>query len=146
MDDLDVNIINLLQLDGRASNAKIAREAGVSEGTIRRRLKKLIEDGYLSVIAIPTLDRIGFATTAMIGIQTEPGMSEKVATTIAELEQAHYVAVTTGSFDVFVWVGTDTAENLGSFLREQVGVINGVQRTETFVNLSIKKRTSGLVI
>ena len=146
MDDLDVNIINLLQLDGRASKAKIAREAGVSEGTIRRRLKKLIEDGYLSVIAIPNLDRLGFATTAMIGIQTEPGMSEKVATTIAELEQAHYVAVTTGSFDVFVWVGTDTAENLGSFLREQVGVINGVQRTETFVNLSIKKRTSGLVI
>ncbi|MQG26695.1 MAG: Lrp/AsnC family transcriptional regulator [SAR202 cluster bacterium] len=146
MDELDVNIINLLQLDGRASNAKIAREAGVSEGTIRRRLKKLIEDGYLSVIAIPNLDRLGFATTAMIGIQTEPGMSEKVATTIAELEQAHYVAVTTGSFDVFVWVGTDTAENLGSFLREQVGVINGVQRTETFVNLSIKKRTSGLVI
>ena len=146
MDDLDVNIINLLQLDGRASNAKIAREAGVSEGTIRRRLKKLIEAGYLSVIAIPNLDRLGFATTAMIGIQTEPGMSEKVATTIAELEQAHYVAVTTGSFDVFVWVGTDTAENLGSFLREQVGVINGVQRTETFVNLSIKKRTSGLVI
>ena len=146
MDDLDVNIINLLQLDGRASNAKIAREAGVSEGTIRRRLKKLIEDGYLSVIAIPNLDRLGFATTAMIGIQTEPGMSEKVATTIAELEQAHYVAVTTGSFDVFVWVGTDTAENLGSFLREQVGVINGVQRTETFVNLSIKNRTSGLVI
>jgi len=146
MDELDVNIINLLQLDGRASNAKIAREAGVSEGTIRRRLKKLIKDGYLSVIAIPNLDRLGFATTAMIGIQTEPGMSEKVATTIAELEQAHYVAVTTGSFDVFVWVGTDTAENLGSFLREQVGVINGVQRTETFVNLSIKKRTSGLVI
>ena len=146
MDDLDVNIINLLQLDGRASNAKIAREAGVSEGTIRRRPKKLIEDGYLSVIAIPNLDRLGFATTAMIGIQTEPGMSEKVATTIAELEQAHYVAVTTGSFDVFVWVGTDTAENLGSLLREQVGVINGVQRTETFVNLSIKKRTSGLVI
>mgnify|MGYP001411309224 FL=1 len=146
MDDLDVNIINLLQLDGRASNAKIAREAGVSEGTIRRRLKKLIEDGYLRVIAIPNLDRLGFATTAMIGIQTEPGMSEKVATTISELEQAHYVAVTTGSFDVFVWVGTDTAENLGSFLREQVGIINGVQRTETFVNLSIKKRTSGLVI
>ena len=80
MDDLDVNIINLLQLDGRASNAKIAREAGVSEGTIRRRLKKLIEDGYLSVIAIPNLDRLGFATTAMIGIQTAPGMSDKVAT------------------------------------------------------------------
>lgn len=146
MDELDITIINLLQLDGRASNAKIAREAGVSEGTVRRRLKKLIDSGFLNVVAMPNLDQLGFATTAMIGIQTEPGMSEKVATTIAGMEQAHYVAVTTGSFDVFVWVGTDTAENLGTFLREQVGTISGVQRTETFVNLSIKKRTSALVI
>ena len=36
MDELDRKIIALLQLDGRASNAKIAREVGVSEGTVRR--------------------------------------------------------------------------------------------------------------
>ena len=46
----------------------------------------------------------------------------------------------------FIWAGLESAENLGNFLRTKVGVIDGVQRTETFVNLSIKKRTYGLVL
>ena len=49
MDDLDINIIDILQKDGRASNAKIARGVGVSEGTIRRRLKKLIGDRTIQI-------------------------------------------------------------------------------------------------
>ena len=42
MDELDRRIIELLQQDGRASNAKMARELGVSEGTVRRRLARLL--------------------------------------------------------------------------------------------------------
>ena len=40
MDELDTKIIAMLQEDGRASNAGIARRVGVSEGTVRRRLKR----------------------------------------------------------------------------------------------------------
>ena len=46
MDELDRKIISLLQLDGRASNAKIAREVGVSEGTVRRRLRRDATGAY----------------------------------------------------------------------------------------------------
>ena len=56
------------------------------------------------------------------------------------------MAVTTGAYDVFVWAGLESAESLGQFLRTKIGPIEGVQRTETFVNLSIKKRTYGLVL
>ena len=146
MDELDRKIIALLQLDGRASNAKIAREVGVSEGTVRRRLRRLIQEDVVSVVAVPNLDKLGYATTALIGLQTGPGKSDSVADSIALLEEAHYVAVTTGAYDVFVWAGLESAESLGNFLRTKIGVIDGVQRTETFVNLSIKKRTYGLVL
>jgi Lrp/AsnC family transcriptional regulator for asnA, asnC and gidA len=146
MDELDRRIIALLQLDGRASNAKIAREVGVSEGTVRRRLRRLIVDDVVKVIAVPNLEKLGYATTALIGLQTAPGMSDSVADSIANLTEAHYVAVTTGAYDVFVWAGLESAETLGNFLRTRIGVIEGVQRTETFVNLSIKKRTYGLVL
>ena len=141
MDELDRKIIALLQLDGRASNAKIAREVGVSEGTVRRRLRRLIKDDV-----VPNLEKLGYATTALIGLQTGPGKSDSVAEAIASLDEAHYVAITTGAFDVFIWAGLESAENLGNFLRTKVGVVDGVQRTETFVNLSIKKRTYGLVL
>ena len=55
MDELDRKIIGLLQMDGRASNAKIAREVGVSEGTVRRRLRRLIQEDVVKVIAVPNL-------------------------------------------------------------------------------------------
>ena len=146
MDELDRKIIGLLQLDGRASNAKIAREVGVSEGTVRRRLRRLIEEDVVKVIAVPNLEKLGYATTALIGMQTGPGRSNAVAEAIAKLDEAHYVAITTGGYDVFVWAGLESAESLGNFLQTKIGVIEGVQRTETFVNLSIKKRTYGLVL
>ena len=146
MDELDRKIIALLQLDGRASNAKIAREVGVSEGTVRRRLRRLVQDDVVNVIAVPNLEKLGYGTTALIGLQTGPGRSDAVAEAIAKMEETHYVAVTTGTYDVFVWAGLESAESLGDFLRTKVGKLEGVQRTETFVNLSMKKRTSGLVL
>jgi Lrp/AsnC family transcriptional regulator for asnA, asnC and gidA len=146
MDELDRKIIGLLQMDGRASNAKIAREVGVSEGTVRRRLRRLIQDDVVKVIAVPNLEKMGYATTALIGLQTGPGKSDVVAEALARLEEVHYVAITTGAYDIFVWAGLESAEALGTFLRTKVGIIDAVQRTETFVNLSIKKRTYGLVL
>ena len=56
------------------------------------------------------------------------------------------MAITTGAYDVFIWAGLESAESLGTFLRTKIGIIEGVQRTETFVNLAIKKRTYGLVL
>jgi Lrp/AsnC family transcriptional regulator for asnA, asnC and gidA len=146
MDDLDRKIIEILQIDGRASNARIAREVGVSEGTVRRRLRRLIQDNVAKIIAVPNLDRMGYSTAALIGLQTAPGQLDAVADSIAEMKEVHYVAITTGAYDVFAWVGMTSTEDLGNFLRNKIGSISGVTRTETFVNLSIRKRTYGLVL
>ena len=146
MDDLDQRIIRLLQSDGRASNASIARKVGVSEGTVRRRLRYLIEGEFIKVIAVPNLTHMGYATAALVGVQTEPGKVDDVADSIATLEEAQYVAVTTGAYDIFTWVSLESPDKLVTLLASKVGSIPGVRRTETFVNLSIKKRTYGLVL
>ena len=146
MNELDKKIIRLLQVDGRASNARIAREAGVSEGTIRRRLRRLIQENVIQVIAVPNLEQLGYVTAALVGVQVEPGRVSDVADALAALDEAHYVAITLGAFDVFAWVGLESSEQLGVFLRQKVHPIPGVRRTETFVNETIKKRTYGLVL
>ena len=56
------------------------------------------------------------------------------------------VAVTTGTYDVFAWATLPNAETLGRFLRDQVGTIGGVRRTETFVNLAVVKRSAGIPV
>ncbi len=146
MDELDRRIFELLQLDGRASNAKIARELGVSEGTVRRRLSRLIQEDVIRITALPNLEKLGYATTALIGVQTRPDQSDAVAEALARLEEVQYVAVTTGSYDVFIWLAVESSERLGDLLHTRIGVIDGVQNTQTFVNLSIKKSSYGLAL
>ena len=144
MDELDQKIIGLLQVDGRLSNAEIARKLGVSEGTVRRRVGHLIQEGLIRVTAVLNIEKIGYAATALVGIQTRPGSADHVAESLARLEEVHYAAVTTGAFDVFLWIGLESAQRLGDFLHTKVAPVEGVQRTETFINLAIKKRTYGV--
>jgi Lrp/AsnC family transcriptional regulator for asnA, asnC and gidA len=142
MDELDRKIIGILQVDGRASNAKIARQLEVSEGTIRRRLKRLIEDEAIQVVALPEPSKLGYNTEAIVGIQVDPGKLEDVANELGRVPETLNVSVTTGAFDVFAWVALPSPEQLHSFLLGTVGKIPGVKRSETFVTLSVKKRSS----
>ena len=129
MDELDHRIVSLLQVDGRLSNASIARTLGVSEGTIRRRVSRLIQEDLISIAAVPNIEKLGYTTTAFIGLQVRPGKADDVADALAGLGEVHYVSVTTGSYDVFIWVGLESSERLGEFLHTSIAAIDGVQRT-----------------
>ncbi len=146
MDDLDRRIIAILERNGRSSNARIARDVEVSEGTVRRRLKRLVADRIINVIALPDPRKLGYESEALIGIQVDPDKIDQVATKIAELDQTRWVAVTTGTYDVFAWATLPNSEELGRFLREKVGTVQGVRRTETFVSLAVKKREYGIPV
>ena len=144
MDNLDRKIIGLLQIDGRASNAEIARQIKVSEGTVRRRARRLLNERIIRVLAIPDHEKLGYGTVALIGLQVDPDKIDAVSDILATIREAQYVAITTGVYDIFLWVALGSTEALGAFIRDKVGTVPGVRRTETFVNLATKKRTFGL--
>ena len=52
MDELDSKIIAMLQKDARVSNAGIARETGMSEGTVRRRVRRLVDEVFVNIVAM----------------------------------------------------------------------------------------------
>ncbi|TDI88718.1 MAG: Lrp/AsnC family transcriptional regulator [Chloroflexi bacterium] len=145
MDELDRKIITLLEGNGRASNARIARDVGVSEGTVRRRLKRLISEQIINVVALPDPRKLGYESEALIGVQVDPDKVDVVAVKMANLEHTRWVTITTGTYDVFAWATLPNSEALGRFLRDQVGAIEGVRRTETFVSLQVMKRESGIL-
>ena len=144
MDELDRKIIQILQENGRASNARIARDVGVSEGTVRRRLQSLLQEGIIKVVALPDPEVLGYNTEALVGIQVDPDKIDDVALQLAGLKESSWVSVTTGSFDIFSWVTLPSSEDLGNFLKSEVGTIAGVRRTETFVSLTVRKRNYGI--
>ena len=146
MDELDTKIIEILQQDGRASNAGIARTVGVSEGTVRRRLKRLIQDEYIRVVAMTDPVKMGYNSEGLIGIQVDPDKIDQVADELSKLDEVNWVTATTGAYDIFAWATFQSAEALGIFLRTQAGKIPGVRRTETFVSLDVRKRGYGVAI
>ena len=143
MDGLDSSIIEILRGEGRASNAGIARQVGVSEGTVRRRLKRLIDEEYIQVVALPDPIKMGLNSEALVGVQVDSDKVDEVADELAGLRGVGWVAVTTGPYDLFAWVTLESAEALGIFLRAELGTIPGVRRSETFVSLTAKRRGHG---
>ena len=139
VDDLDNQIVEILKKDGRASNAHIARALGVSEGTVRRRLRMLIEGGVIHVNV--TLDpvKMGLTTEAIIGLEVDPDKMDPVCASLADFDEIGYVTLTTGAVDVFAWGRFSSTESLGLFLRSKVGKIPGVRRTETYMCISVRK-------
>ena len=134
---------NFLKQDGRLSNANVSRVIKVSEGTVRRRLKRMTNENIIRIFAVPNPESIGLHSEALIGIQVDPDKMEIIANKVSQLKQATWVAHTTGTYDIFLWAAVESTEELGKFIRGPIGTIPGVRRTETFVNLRVVKRGHG---
>ena len=123
VDDLDNQIVEILKKDGRASNAHIARALGVSEGTVRRRLRMLIEGGVIHVNVSLDPVKMGLTTEAIIGLEVDPDKMDPVCASLADFDEIGYVTLTTGAMDVFAWGRFSSTESLGLLLRSKVGKI-----------------------
>jgi hypothetical protein len=60
MDRLDYEILSVLQQDGRRSFTEIGKKLGVSEGTIRKRVMRLVDDGVIRIIGLVDPHLVGF--------------------------------------------------------------------------------------
>jgi len=137
LDDLDSKLIEALQRNGRASFRGIAAEVGVSEATIRSRYQRLCDDGVVQVLAVTNPLGLGFGAMAMIGVRTA-GPPVEVADEIAEWDEAAYIVVSAGQFDVLVeFVCADLAHLLE--VTSRLRMLNGVVSTESFPYLEVRK-------
>lgn len=139
LDDTDLKIIEALQKDGRVAFAQIAEQLGVSPGMIRQRYSRLVEQGFLKVVAITNPLRMGFRTMAMIGIRAEGSKLLDVADKVSKLDEVIYMVISSGRFDIFAEVICRDYEDLLRFLTEKLSTIDGVRESESFMHLKIIK-------
>ncbi|KRO39902.1 MAG: AsnC family transcriptional regulator, partial [Microbacteriaceae bacterium BACL25 MAG-120322-bin65] len=99
LDDAAKNIIQLLQRDGRASYAEIAKKVGLSEAAVRQRVGKFTDAGIMQIVAVTDPSQLGFHRQAMIGIRVQ-GDARAIAKKLKSIEQVDYLVLTTGRFDI----------------------------------------------
>jgi len=138
-DEIDLQIIEALQKDGRVAFAQIAEQLNVSPGMIRLRYNRLVEEGYLRVVAITNPLRMGFTTMAMIGIRADGSKLLDVAEKIAKLDEVIYLVISSGRFDLFAEVVCRDHEDLLRFITEELSTIDGLRESESFMHLKIVK-------
>ena len=138
-DEIDLQIIDALRKDGRVAFAQIAEQLNVSPGMIRLRYNRLLEEGYLKVVAITNPLRMGFKTMAMIGIRAEGSKLLEVAEKISRLDEVIYLVISSGRFDLFAEVVCRDHEDLLRFITERLSTVDGVRETESFLHLKIAK-------
>ena len=137
LDAVDAGLIEALQRNGRESFRSIARRLGVSEATIRARYGRLCSENILQVTGVTNQLGLGFES-AMIGIRTT-GPPESVADEVAQWDEADYVVVTTGQFDLLVEVVCTDRRHLLD-VTNRLRVLDGVASTETFLYLTMWKQ------
>jgi Lrp/AsnC family transcriptional regulator, regulator for asnA, asnC and gidA len=138
LDRIDQRLIEALQKNGREPFRRIAAMVGVSEATIRARYQRLCDENILQVTGVTNPLGLGFDAQAMVGIRTS-GPPEPVAEAIAQWEEADYVVVTAGQFDVLVELICAGRRQLLD-VTNRMRALDGVVSTETFLYLELRKQ------
>ncbi len=138
LDGVDQSIIEALQKNGREPFRRIAASVGVSEATIRARYQRLCEDNILQVTGVTNPLGLGFEAQAMVGIRTA-GAPEPAADAIAKWDEAGYVVITAGQFDILVELVCANRRQLLD-LTNRIRALDGVVSTESFLYLELWKQ------
>ncbi|HRJ74432.1 MAG TPA: Lrp/AsnC family transcriptional regulator [Anaerolineales bacterium] len=139
LDEIDHYIIQTLQKDGREAFAQIAEDLKVSPGMIRQRYNRLVELGYLKVIAATNPLMMGKRTMAMIGVRTDGRKMLEAANKISKFDEVVYVVFVSGGYDIMLEVFCKDHEDLLKFMTEKLAKVDGVRETESFIYLKIAK-------
>ena len=139
LDTVSKAIIEQLQSDGRRSYAEIGKAVGLSEAAVRQRVQKLTESGVMQIVAVTDPMQLGFYRQAMIGIRVT-GDTTTVVDALSRIAAVDYLVLTAGSFDVLAEIVCENDDELIDLLNKEIRSIPGVQSTETFVYLKLKKQ------
>jgi len=139
LDETDRAIILALKEDGRMPFAEIARRLDVSPGMVRQRYLQLVEDKILQVVPVTNPPLMGYKVMAQIGIRADNRRLREVVRQIAAFEEVIYLVLCTGPYEILVEVVCRDNAHLLEFLTEDLGAVDGIRSTETFLYLEIVK-------
>jgi len=140
LDQADRAIVEHLSVDARVSNREIAEQLGVTEGTVRARVRRMQEEKSIRITAVTNIDRFKDAALAYIWIEVErSGQIRAVARKLAAIPELGFVGVMLGRADILAITMVRNAEHLAEFVHTRIGVIEGVRRTESTLGVNFVK-------
>jgi Lrp/AsnC family transcriptional regulator for asnA, asnC and gidA len=139
IDGLDRRLIQILQKDGRMPSKAIAAELGTSEFTVRRRLRRLLEDGTIRIVAVANPIDLGFEIAGNLKIKIDLKKTEEVLEKLKKIDALIWVALTTGGTDIDVDFIARSLREFKEIIFKQISRIDGVLSMETSLMVELIK-------
>jgi Lrp/AsnC family transcriptional regulator, regulator for asnA, asnC and gidA len=141
LDRVDRQMVAILQKDGRMPIVNIAKVLGISETTARGRLKRLISDEIIRVVAVSNPIRLGFEIIGNIKLSIDLKKKDTILEALKNIEALNYVALTTGGNDIDIDFIAGSLAEFKTLVFEKVSQIDGVNSVETSLIVELIKNT-----
>src|SRR5690349_2782153 len=146
LDDINIQILQLLQHDGRISNADLAQRVGLAPPTVLRRVKLLEEHGYIrGYAALVNPLKLGLTVTAFVFIESAAGCDlNEVREFLVELPGVQEVHHLIGEWCFLLKVRTETPQTLEDLIYRKLRKHSDIRRTLTTLATSSPYETAAL--
>jgi Lrp/AsnC family transcriptional regulator for asnA, asnC and gidA len=136
LDDLDMQILFELVKDGNVSVPILSKKLGINASVLYSRIKRLVKKKLIKKFTIDIDESLlGIGVKTSVGINRDPKLKEEIHKKLLEISEVVSISEVTGRFDIMLRVYTKDLEHLHYVVMENIGKIEGVQNTETFVEL-----------
>jgi Lrp/AsnC family transcriptional regulator for asnA, asnC and gidA len=139
VDQVDWRIVKRLQEDSRTPFTAIAAELGLAEGTVRHRVTRLVDEGYLRLAAVLNPARVGKRSMAIVGVRVQGGAGPQVVETLASWPEVRYLAFCAGEYDLILQVVLDSNDELFHFLTAKLRELPGILASDSSLILKTCK-------
>lgn len=140
IDFVDSKMINFLQRDGRVSNTDMAKKLGVSEATVRSRLKRLIDEKFIQIVAVSNPFKLGFEIAGDLYIHAEMKKIDRVVRELKKIKSLWYVVMTTGESNINAEFVVKTLEDLNDLVYNKISKLDGITKIESSIIMKFVKR------
>ncbi len=131
-----MKLLNELTKDGSISVPILSKKLGINASVLYSRIKRLLKKKLIKKFTIIIDDSIlGIGVKASVGINRDPKLKDSIHEKFMEIPEVVSIAEVTGRFDILIHVFAKNLEALHTVVIEKVGKIDGIQNTETFVEL-----------
>ena len=135
-DELDMKLLYELSLDGSVSVPTLSKKLGVNASVLYSRIKRLVRKKLIKKFTVVIDDSmLGINVKASVGINRDPKFKESIQKKLLETPEVVSISEVTGRFDMMIRVYAKNLEELHSVVIDKIGKIDGIQNTETFVEL-----------
>jgi len=139
LDKLDCRMVRLLQIDGRMSNIAIAQKLGISEYTVRNRMKRLLANKTIKIVAVANPIDLGFEIAGNLKIKIDLQKTDQVLENLKKIDELIWVALTTGGTDIDVEFIARSLKEFQDLIFKKISGIDGVLSTETSLMVDLVK-------